>query len=437
LPAVPDSTLGCRERKEMSFVTAATELMEAAAQDLAGIGSSVGEATAAAVAPTTGIAAAGADEVSAVIAQLFGDHGHQFQALAARAAAFHEQFVNLLSSGANSYLSTEVANAQHVLAGAVNGSARPLFGSGGAASFFSQSNLAAIEAPYQSLITNTTTNLQSLGSAISANPSPLLHQIMANQTGYAQTISTALQNAGNDISAGLPGFQASLQSAGQALQTGNINGAVGSAFQGLENLFLSGFDAPPVTGTDPITITPTGAVGDLLPIFSIPGQMAQNLANTVNTLTNFSTTFDPNTFGINFGTPLALTLDAVGSPITTLNALGSSAHAITSALQTGDLVGAIDGVLTAPANAANGFLNGQVLGSLPPVTLNLFGSDITTAAQIPFSGILAPPTPITIEFDGIPLQLLGGTFIGGLVPTLTGFLPQQIAAAIGAAATGA
>jgi hypothetical protein len=48
----------------MSFVIAATEMLEAAAQDLAGIGSNLGEATAAAAVPTTGLAAAGADEVS-------------------------------------------------------------------------------------------------------------------------------------------------------------------------------------------------------------------------------------------------------------------------------------------------------------------------------------------------------------------------------------
>ncbi len=58
-----------------------------------------------------------ADEVSAVLAQLFGSHGQQFQALAARAAAFHEQFVSLMNSGADAYLGTEVANAAQTLAG--------------------------------------------------------------------------------------------------------------------------------------------------------------------------------------------------------------------------------------------------------------------------------------------------------------------------------
>lgn len=67
----------------MSFVNVAPELLESAAHDLAGIGSSLGEATGLAAAPTTSIVAAGADEVSTAIAALFGSHGQEFQALTA------------------------------------------------------------------------------------------------------------------------------------------------------------------------------------------------------------------------------------------------------------------------------------------------------------------------------------------------------------------
>jgi PE family protein len=44
-----------------------------------------------------------ADEVSAAIAAQFGAYGREYQSLAAQAAAFHEQFVQALSSGAGSY----------------------------------------------------------------------------------------------------------------------------------------------------------------------------------------------------------------------------------------------------------------------------------------------------------------------------------------------
>ena len=103
----------------MSFVNVAPEMVEAAAHDLAGIGSSLGEATKFAAAPTTSIAAAGTDEVSIAIAALFGNHGQEFQALSARAAAFHDEFVGLMKSGSGAYLSSEVSNAERMLESAL------------------------------------------------------------------------------------------------------------------------------------------------------------------------------------------------------------------------------------------------------------------------------------------------------------------------------
>lgn len=436
----------------MSFVIVAPGLVESAAHDLAGIGSSLGEATGLAAAPTTSIAAAGTDEVSTAIAALFGNHGQEFQALTARAAAFHNEFVGLVKSGAGAYLSTEVANAEQALAGAVAAPVQMLSGAtqnvggavaalerGGAASLlsgpaqglFSPSNIAAIEAPYKALVTNTETNLQGVLGASAANPHPLLQQIIANQTGYAQTITTALQSAGKDLNAGLPALKASFHAAGQALLAGNPNAAAGDVLQGVENFILPGFTVPPITGTAPITITANGVVGDLTPIFGIPGQMAQNFANTVQALTNFSATIDPNSLGVTFGLPLAFLLDAVGSPVTTLAALSSTAHVLTGALQTGNLVGAVDTVLDSPAILANAALNGQTLLTLPPVTLDLAGLSLTTSLEVPLSGILTPLTPLTVDVFGIPLQLLDGTHIGGIIPALTQFVPDQLAQAIG------
>ena len=58
----------------MSFVIAAPEILTTAATDLAGIGSAINAANGAAVASTTRVVAAAADEVSAQIAALFGAH---------------------------------------------------------------------------------------------------------------------------------------------------------------------------------------------------------------------------------------------------------------------------------------------------------------------------------------------------------------------------
>src|SRR5689334_5106340 len=65
----------------VSFMVTVPELVTTAAANLAGIGSTLQEATAAATGPTTAVAAAAADEVSAAISELFGSFGQEFQAV--------------------------------------------------------------------------------------------------------------------------------------------------------------------------------------------------------------------------------------------------------------------------------------------------------------------------------------------------------------------
>ncbi|WP_118914217.1 PE family protein [Mycobacterium shigaense] len=95
----------------MSFVNATPEYVAAAASDLANIGSAIGDANLAASGPTSSVSAAGADVVSATIAQLFGAHAQAYQAISAQAAQFHQQFVQLMSSGAAEYAGVEASNA--------------------------------------------------------------------------------------------------------------------------------------------------------------------------------------------------------------------------------------------------------------------------------------------------------------------------------------
>ena len=94
----------------------------------AAIRSSLDDAIAAAAAPTSGVAPAAADEVSAAIARLFGTYGQNFQALNTQAAAFNQQFVGLLNGGGAAYFSTEMANAQQNLMNAINAPALTLSG---------------------------------------------------------------------------------------------------------------------------------------------------------------------------------------------------------------------------------------------------------------------------------------------------------------------
>ena len=232
--------------------------------------------------------------------------------------------------------------------------------------------------------------------ALSAtNPETLAQHLINNQIGYAQTITTSIGAAAHDFTTtGLHGLPASFQTALQDLSGGNTTGAVNALASGFRNLSLTGFDSS-VNPQSVISVTPTGALGDLLPILSIPGQMAQNFAslfpagsvaghtaqnfaNVLKTVTNFNVTstasfilgggFDID-IDTNVGLPLVLALSALGGPINALNALGSSAHTITIALQSGNLPGAVEGLLDAPANVVNGFLNGHTMLPFRPRSL--------------------------------------------------------------------
>jgi hypothetical protein len=59
----------------MSFAAATPELVQGAARDVAGIASSLARASSAAAGPTTGVVAAGQDEVLLALASLFGHEG--------------------------------------------------------------------------------------------------------------------------------------------------------------------------------------------------------------------------------------------------------------------------------------------------------------------------------------------------------------------------
>ena len=100
----------------MSLVLVAPDVLETAAADLVRIGSAVTAGNLAAAIPTTQVAAAGADEVSAAIAALFGTHAREYQAAASQAATYYERFVRTLGAAATSYAGTEAAIAMSMQA---------------------------------------------------------------------------------------------------------------------------------------------------------------------------------------------------------------------------------------------------------------------------------------------------------------------------------
>lgn len=600
------------------------------AGDLASIRSALSEATAAA-GPTTDVLAAGGDEVSTAISQLFGAHGQEFQVVSAQLRGFHDQLVRLMRAGAAAYASVEataqqdLSMAEQGLVNAVNAPAQallghPIIGTGGSGSqsattgtstsgvtsgsvasgsaagsvssgatagtvsagatdgavtsgatasssdgtTVSAGGVAAtdpgsdggvavsdpgsdggvavsgsgsgsgvavggtdtpgtsvpapvtpntfgdvVAAPYQTLISNTVTNLQSLDGAWAANPAPFLHQLIANQMGYAQTaatalqssvsnlpaalahlpadiqlgthslmaadpgaflhslvtnqlgyaqtISTALQSAAHDFGTGAAALPAAYQAAFQDFMAGNVSGAADHLESGLANLFITGLDV--TAGSDAVlSITPTGTVGDLLPILGIPGQMAQNFTNLlpagsvpelvsqnftniVNAATNTAVTstltlvVDPSSptgIGVaidaTMGLPLALGVEALGGPVDAIDAFGTSATAFVTAAQSGNVLAATAAVLDAPAVVANGLLNGQ---STFPLTIDALG--IPTTLNLPMDGILVPAGPYTATIPDLGVTAtVNGTPLGGVAPGLLTLLPEQLAEAIGA-----
>ncbi|WP_139837165.1 PE family protein [Mycobacterium szulgai] len=430
----------------MSFVVTTPEWMQSAAQELTAIRSALIDAATSAAAPTVSVAPAGADEVSGALAAMFGNLGQEYQAVSAQAQAFHAEFVKVLDASAQVYLGTETANsvsAPSAASGATSLALSNLVGGGlpapglpslpgltgltsllglpalpslpGLPSLLGLPGLgalpgltvtgsggntfAAIAGPYQTLFSNTVANLQNLGNAWLANPAPFLHQFINNQIGYGQIISESFGKAAQDLGTGMAGMPAALQ--------------------------------------------------DLGPITTIPGRIAQNALNVLRTLTDVSFNIAVDTNPLNLGPailglPMALAIDAIGSPATTMSALGSSVAAFMSAAQSADVVGAAVAVITAPAVVANGFLNGQVSFGVPLPSVSLLGVPLAVpvTAGIPLGGILTPlsvvtayvgpvTSPAVIPQTAVPL---GGTPTGGIIPGLLIYLPQQLAQAIGAPA---
>src|ERR1700722_9259851 len=99
------------KEQSMSFVSIIPEMLSAAAGNLQSIGSAVNARKPAALAPTTGLVPAAADEVSALTAMQFAAHAQMYQVVSGQAAAMHQMFVSVLAASAGSYATTEAANA--------------------------------------------------------------------------------------------------------------------------------------------------------------------------------------------------------------------------------------------------------------------------------------------------------------------------------------
>jgi hypothetical protein len=280
----------------MSFVSVVPDAVTAASENLAGIGSSLRAAHAAAAAQTTAIAAPAADEVSAAIASFFGTSGREFQALGAQAAAFHDNFVSTLNAGIGQYVSAEVANVQQTLMNAVNAPAqallgRPLIGTGQSVA----GTAAATAAAFQSSTTQTINTLigpitftaTGSGSILNGTDGPFtggatgttpLGNFAISLSGNALDgpggVGTELQITGGSLSGpaltalvGLAGPAVTTQSAlSNSISTFTSDLAAGNGVGALATLAAAPFD---VTGAA-LGIGPTGTTTITVPLSSNP-----------------------------------------------------------------------------------------------------------------------------------------------------------------------
>jgi hypothetical protein len=162
----------------MSFLSAIPQLIAQAANDLAGIGSTISDANTAASFATIGIVPSAADEVSKAITALFASHGQAYQALSAQVAKFHDQFVQAVNAGAQSYASAEAANVSPLQAA------------------LSQSPLGQLEQAELNFASNLVNGQMSFDHALLTNEVGLEQQLFGTDSALNGALNRSF-NAGN------------------------------------------------------------------------------------------------------------------------------------------------------------------------------------------------------------------------------------------------
>jgi len=395
----------------MSFVIAAPEVVQSAAQDLAGIGSSLAEASATVSGPTTGILAAAQDEVSAAIASMFGNFGQQFQTVSSQAQAFHGQFVNLVNASAGAYVSAEVANVQQTLLGelsapgalgggilgAVGQSFGALTGATTGAPAAAALDLngfgSMVAAPYQALTSTTATNAQTVFAATGQSLNTL-----------ARGTSTFFSLLATDPAAALGNLQT-------AVQSGAVIGSPTDLGWHMVQHTLGGVTQ----------FNPSDTSQPSIPVNNAHNQIYENL---VGIGSDFNP--GPDTAALKAvvdlaSSPLSGVLMGFAGPFVSPGvALFNEAGAIFGDLTGGNPMGALGRLIGTPATVVNAFFNGASLDISPLAPfLNDFvsaGSDgvqTLTGGSLGFGGLFSPGQ-VVYGPGGETYYGVGGSFLNSL-----------------------
>jgi PE family/PPE-SVP subfamily C-terminal region len=249
----------------MAYVSTAPAAIAAAATQLEGIGNSFAAESSAAAAPTTALAPAASDEVSALQAGVFSTYGQLYQTVSAEAQAIHQQFVNLLQSSSGSYSDTEAANQA--------GAAASSLGNGAS----SAASTAQSSTPITDLITSLTSFLSNGFGVLPGGLNSNMIQVPLDEVGnFASAESDLIGMGGGGLMTALAGpstASADIGGLGSALATDvSPAAAVGGA---------GGLGAAPVlaaagTGSSigPMSVPPSWAGGAGIPAASAPVTLA-------------------------------------------------------------------------------------------------------------------------------------------------------------------
>jgi hypothetical protein len=339
-----------------------------------------------------------------------------------------------------------------------------------------------IAGPYVTLIENTIANLQSLGAGWLADPFPFLRQVIANQIGYAHSFQ-----------AGLADLPAAFQAISQAFAAGNYVGGPSDLGTGFEGLFTGTVGGPsPIFAIPGDILQNVSNVSKTLTDTSITfgfqpdtSALPLSFANSTITLTlglplalEFDAMGAPITTMFAFEASEAAFASAVqsGNFAAALTALVDAPAVIANGFLNGHATLALQqsfsanlaipvtdqvtvgipvteqaeidiplgGVLTplAPVTAVVGPVTigpvtvGQFSIPVPSITVGPFpvpGTPFTVGPfTIPIPPLTAGPFTVPPETFGPFPFIVQGTPIGGIIPALVNYAPQQLAHAIGA-----
>jgi PE family/PPE-SVP subfamily C-terminal region len=252
----------------MSFVTIQPEALTAAASALQTLGTSMAAENGAAAGPTTGVAPAAADPVSALQATQFDAYGTWYQHVSAHAAAIHQMLVNTLGTSAGSYAETESANNAATGSTSLSSLLGPLSGAAVNPAQVSSSTGATIATPF-----NWAQNYgaaasqfialgqgQFLPEAVNWNPADPAAIGLTDGAGAGLPAAAATASAGPAGVGGAP----VLAGMGQASSPGGMSmppnwapGSVPATNPAPTTLAAAGWTNPPLQ-TPPVTTMPAG-----------------------------------------------------------------------------------------------------------------------------------------------------------------------------------